>query len=113
MPGNIYVQKKIEVSRYKLINFYEEKAYVSTPNRVIYIINFFKNICIYLEFQNCYLSCCYTIAMCKNQVIDWKNFTLPIYTINNYYNIYSKDFVLNFISIKDLKSSISCLALLI
>lgn len=51
--------------------------------------------------------------MCKDQVLDPEDFTLPVYTIDNYCNIYFKDFALDPIWIEDLESSISCLAPLV
>lgn len=40
----------------------------------------------------------------KNQVLDLKKSTLPVYIIDNYYNTYSEKFALNFILVKNLKS---------
>lgn len=87
----------MEALCYKLINFSKRRAYVLTPNRAVYIIKFFEDIVIFLRFQDCHLFCRPTIAVCKNQVLDLKDFTLLVYTIKNYYNIYFKDFILNLI----------------
>lgn len=53
------------------------------------------------------------MAVYKDQVLDPEDFILLVYTIDNYRNIYFKDFALDPIWIKDLENSISCLAPLI
>ena len=37
------------------------------------------------------------MVVCKNQVLNFKDFTSPIYTIDNYYNTYLEDFTLDLI----------------
>lgn len=53
------------------------------------------------------------MAVCKDQELDPEDFTLPVYTVDNYRNIYFEDFALDPIRIEDLESSISCLAPLV
>lgn len=53
------------------------------------------------------------MAICKNQVLNFEDFTSPVNTVDNYCNTYSENFALNLIQIEDLRSSVSCLALLI
>lgn len=103
----------MEASRYKLISFFEGRAHVSTPSGAAHIVNLFEGTCICLGFQDCHLLCRHAMAMCKDQVLDLEDFTLPIYIVDNYCNIYSKDFALDPIRIEDLESSVSYLALLV
>lgn len=75
--------------------FFEERADLSTLSRAAYMVNFSKTTCICFGFQNCHLFCPHTMAICKDQVFDLEYFTLLFYTIDNYCNIYFKDFVLD------------------
>ena len=87
----------MEDSRYKFVNFSEGNACVLTLRKIVYIVNFFEDTYICLEFQDCPLSCYYTIAICKNQILNLKDIISPIYTVDNYCNTYSEDFALNLI----------------
>ena len=53
------------------------------------------------------------MAMYKDQILDLEDFASPVYTVDNYCNIYSEDFVLDLIQIEDLESSASCLTPLV
>lgn len=79
-------------------------AYVSIPNKAAHFTNFNKNTYIYLNFPNWYLLYYYTIIIYKNKILDFEKFILSIYIVDNYCNIYSKNFVLDLIWIEDLKS---------
>lgn len=43
-------------------------------------------------------------------MLDPEDFTSPVYIVDNYCNIYSKDFALDLIWLEDLKSSVICFA---
>lgn len=79
--------------------FYERKSHVLTPNRASHLANFSKKTYKCLEFHKHHLFYCYIIAICKDQVLDYEDFTLPIYIVDNYYNIYYKYFILDTILI--------------
>lgn len=85
------------ISCYKFINFFEKIVYISTISRATHIINLLEDNYICLEFQDQYLPCHHIMAICKNQVLDSKDFSSFVYIIDNYHNIYSKDFVLDLI----------------
>ena len=87
--------EEMEVSRYKLISFSEGRAHVSTLSEVAHIVNLSKDTCTCLGFQDRHLLYYHAMAMCKDQVLDSEYFTSSVYTIDNYYNIYSKDFALD------------------
>lgn len=87
--------EEIEASRYKLINFSEEKAHVSTPSGAAHLINLQEGTCTCLKFQDCHLPYRHAMAVCKDQVLDPEDFTSPVYIVDNYCNTYSKDFVLD------------------
>lgn len=54
------------------------------------------------------------MTISKNQILNFiKSFALFINIIDNYYNIYFKHFILDFIKVKDLKNPIFYFALLI
>lgn len=91
----IYTFRRNESLTLQAYQFFEGRAHVSIPSRAAYIINFFEGTCICLGFQNCHLPCRYAITVCKDQVLDPEDFTLPVYTIDNYCNIYFKDFALD------------------
>ncbi len=59
------------------------------------------------------MPCRYAITVCKDQVLDHKDFNSPVYIVDNYCNTYLDDFALNHIQIKDLECSISCFAPLV
>lgn len=95
------------------MRFFEKIMHVSTLNGAAHLVNLHKSTCICLEFQDCHLPCCHTMAVCKDQVLDPKEFTSSIYTVANYCNIYSERFVLNPIWVKDLENSTFCLIFLV
>lgn len=78
----------MEASHYKLIGFFEAKAYILTLCRAAHIVNICKSICTYLRFQDCHFSCHCAMAVCKDKILNLEHFLSPVYTIDNYYNIY-------------------------
>lgn len=95
------------------MSFSEGIAHVSTPSGAAHIVNLSEGICICLGFQDCHLPCRHAMAVCKDQVLDPEDFTSPVYTVDNYRNIYSEDFALDLIRIEYLETSVSCLASLV
>lgn len=49
----------------------------------------------------------------KNQILNFEDFILIIYIVNNYCNTYFKDFAFNFLCIKDLKTLFFCFLTLV
>ncbi len=103
----------MEAFRYKLISFSEGIAHVLRPSGATHLVNLHEGTCKCLEFQDRHLPCCYTMAVCKDQVLKPDEFTSSIHTVENYCNIYSESSALDPIRVKDLESSASCLALLV
>ena len=77
----------MEASHYKLISFSEGIAYVSTPNGAAHLVDLYEGIGTCLEFQDRHLPFCYSMAVCKDQVLEPEEFTSSIYTVENYRNI--------------------------
>lgn len=105
--------EEMEASRYKLISFPEGIAHVLTLSGAAHIVNLSKGTCTCLGFQDRHLPCRHAMAVCKDQVLNPEDFTLSVYTVENYRNIYSEDFALDPIRIEDLEISVSCLAPLV
>ena len=85
----------MEASHYKLISFSERRAHVSTPSGAAHIVNHSEGTCTFLGFQDHHLFCRHEMAVCKDQLLDPEDFTLPVYTVDNYRNIYSENFALD------------------
>lgn len=103
----------MEASCYKLISFSKRIAHVSTPRGAAHLVNLHEGTCPCLEFQDCHLPCRHAMAVCKDQVLDPKEFISSIYIVENYHNTYSESFALDPIQVEDLENSASCLAPLV
>lgn len=79
--------EELEISYYKLMSFFEGMVYVSTTSKTVYLINLYKDICICLKFQDCYLLFGNTMAVHNDQVLNFEKFTPSIYIIRYYCNI--------------------------
>lgn len=109
-----YIQsKEAESSQYKLINFAQGIAHVSTPSGASHVVNFQEMSCTCLEFQHRKLPCRHVMAVFKEQTLDPEDYTSQLYSVNTYRNIYLEDYALDPIRIEELKPSSRCRAPLI